>query len=657
MTRSRPAGHLERSRQSLVGRPLVSDLREEQLVASDRRSRRRSGHQERVDCVPEGETVGLVGVHVELADGHRQEVRNHRLDRVPGPCAGVAGVLLVNQHAIRDGFDARRHRDRDRDGGLVARMVVDREPELRNMRFADHDRPVIRRDEARAAEFLQGLRHTVVTRHDRELGTVGDPRRRLDGELLTLPRRLRADAIYRKRAQPHSDEIEVERGQVLGGRGLDRGLADQHVSVRVVADVEVVVLDVIAAVAVEREVRVADPGGTGRERSGWRGERDPRRQQRDGEELCCSVRGGRSGREEVGEPRGPPRSARPGADHPGTSSRWSSPHPIHFSHGAEDDGGRRGRLEPDSIYKSDAARAAIEALYDRALARLPFPTESRRVETTFGSTHVLVAGPEGAPPLLALQGGNVVNPLTLAWLTPLAGEFRIYAPDTIGQPGKSSGRRMSANDASLGEWCEQVLDGLGLEAPAFVAISYGAGILLRLAALRPARIGSAALVVPAGIADVPLGSMLTLAAGYVSFLAIRRPGLVEATVKRLAGPNPDPLVVESTELGLPRDAPRHRDAAQCDGRGACRPHGTRHGPRRRARSPLPAGAGPASRARAIPQSGRRGDARLAAATSLTSRARRPWQNGSGRFSQGAARSDLGAAPVREDRDGRRGIGQ
>jgi len=212
--------------------------------------------------------------------------------------------------------------------------------------------------------------------------------------------------------------------------------------------------------------------------------------------------------------------------------------------------GAGGAVEPASIYKSDAARVAIEGLYDRALARLSFPTEALWIDTTFGSTHVLVAGPAAAPPLLALQGGNVVNPLTLAWLTPLAGDFRIYAPDTIGQPGKSAGLQVSANDATLAEWCEQVLDGLGLEAPAFVAISYGAGILLRLAAHRPERIGRAALVVPAGIADVPLGSMLTLAAGYVSFLALRRPGLVEATVRRLAGPNPDPLVLESTELAF-----------------------------------------------------------------------------------------------------------
>lgn len=81
------------------------------------------------------------------------------------------------------------------------------------------------------------------------------------------------------------------------------------------------------------------------------------------------------------------------------------------------------------------------------------------VETRFGSTHILTAGPASGRPIVALQGGNVVNPLTLAWLGRLVGEFRIYAPDTIGQPGKSSGRRVSANDASLGEWAVDVLDG------------------------------------------------------------------------------------------------------------------------------------------------------------------------------------------------------
>ena len=207
-------------------------------------------------------------------------------------------------------------------------------------------------------------------------------------------------------------------------------------------------------------------------------------------------------------------------------------------------------MEAGSIYRSDAARAAIEELYDRARDRLSFATESRMLPTAFGDTHVLMAGPRDGPPVVALQGGNVVNPLTLAWLTPLVDTCRIYAPDTIGQPGKTDGARVSANDASLGKWMTDVLDTLELPSAAFIGASYGAAVLLRLAATAPARIDRAVLVVPAGLTAVPVRSMLTLAAGYLSYRVLRRPGIVAATVRQLAGPDPDPLMVESTALAF-----------------------------------------------------------------------------------------------------------
>ena len=203
-----------------------------------------------------------------------------------------------------------------------------------------------------------------------------------------------------------------------------------------------------------------------------------------------------------------------------------------------------------SIYRSDASRAAIERHYDEALGRLPFPTESRMVPTRFGDSHVLITGPTEAPPVVIFQGGNVVNPLTLAWFAPLADRLRIYAPDTIGQPGKSAGRRVSANDSSLGDWALDVIDALALPTAAFVGISYGAGVLLRLAAARPDRIDRAVFIVPAGIADVPVPSMLKLAAGYLGYRVVARPSVVEATVRLLAGPDPDPLMVESTALAF-----------------------------------------------------------------------------------------------------------
>lgn len=162
-----------------------------------------------------------------------------------------------------------------------------------------------------------------------------------------------------------------------------------------------------------------------------------------------------------------------------------------------------------TIYRSAAGEAKIRALYDRFLSRLGIPYESRTLETRFGDTHLLVAGPEGAQPLMLFHGGNVVNPLTLEWFEPLAREFRIYAPDTIGHPGRSAQRRLSPRDDSYGEWVVDLLDGLGLERAPLAGPSYGAGIILRTAACAPERVSRAVLLVPSGIANGPLWGMIS----------------------------------------------------------------------------------------------------------------------------------------------------
>src|SRR6188508_2211057 len=200
-----------------------------------------------------------------------------------------------------------------------------------------------------------------------------------------------------------------------------------------------------------------------------------------------------------------------------------------------------------TIYRSAEAQAGIADLYQRAREALPFATSSRTVDTRFGETHLLEAGPADGQPIVIFGGGNVVGPLTLGWFASLAQGFRLVSPDTIGQPGLSAGVRVSGGDESLGQWALDVIDAAELQAPAAIGVSYGAGILLRLAEVAPERVSRAALVVPSGIVGSPMPAMLRLAASYGLYrLRPSRARAASVTAMLAHGPADD-LMVESVE--------------------------------------------------------------------------------------------------------------
>lgn len=160
-----------------------------------------------------------------------------------------------------------------------------------------------------------------------------------------------------------------------------------------------------------------------------------------------------------------------------------------------------------SIYLHPQSKAILHALYDKHLVRTDIVTESRMIPTRFGETHVLLAGPESGSPLVLLHGGNTINPTTLWWIKPLMTKYRVYAPDTIGHPGKSAPVRLSPRDDSYGQWLVDVLDALQLSQPIVMAASYGAGILLRTAAFAPQRISKAVAIIPSGLVSIPWRTM------------------------------------------------------------------------------------------------------------------------------------------------------
>lgn len=211
----------------------------------------------------------------------------------------------------------------------------------------------------------------------------------------------------------------------------------------------------------------------------------------------------------------------------------------------------RAHASVDRRYKSEAAARRIRTCYRALLETVDRPVERRWVETPAGVTHVLEVGPADAPPLVVFHGGNTINPVTLPWFLPLADNYRILAPDTIGQPGFSAPTRLDPTSLDYGRWVASLLDGLEIDSARMLGLSYGAGILLQAAAVAPSRIDRAALIVPSGLSSPPWPALLAEVA--VPFLRYRlvpsRTNLLGLLEVLCADPETalDPLAIDAIE--------------------------------------------------------------------------------------------------------------
>lgn len=154
-----------------------------------------------------------------------------------------------------------------------------------------------------------------------------------------------------------------------------------------------------------------------------------------------------------------------------------------------------------SIYKNEAAKQSIMALYEAKLAACHVAYTDVYVDTFAGKTHILITGAENLPPLVLLHGINAGAPLALEAIKDLHTKYRIYAIDIVGQANKSAETRLDLYDNSIGRWLVAVLEALTLEKVPFISVSYGAFILQKLMAYQPERIEKAIFIVPSGLAN------------------------------------------------------------------------------------------------------------------------------------------------------------
>jgi pimeloyl-ACP methyl ester carboxylesterase len=195
----------------------------------------------------------------------------------------------------------------------------------------------------------------------------------------------------------------------------------------------------------------------------------------------------------------------------------------------------RAKESNSVVYRSKRGRDAVLAAYEEQRRRVPFPIESRYVDTGAGATHVVTAGSVGDRPLVVLSGVNFGAFFTTEWVAQLAPHFRLIIPDIVGQPNLSAETRPDLRSHGYARWLLDVLDGLGLGTVHMMGVSFGGGVVLDVAATAPERIDRAALLVPGGFAGGnPLGILLRLFLPWTLYRLIPRPARIGAILSPLA---------------------------------------------------------------------------------------------------------------------------
>ena len=204
-----------------------------------------------------------------------------------------------------------------------------------------------------------------------------------------------------------------------------------------------------------------------------------------------------------------------------------------------------------TIYHSPRGKEALQSVYADAVDRLDVDVTTYTVDTSFGSTHVLLTGPVDGEPIVVFQGGNSTNPLTLSMYTDLADTYRLIAPDTIGHPGYSAETRVEPRSDAFGRWVSELLDCFDVESALMIGTSYGAGILLRMAAYDPHRIDRGALVVPAGFGTGSLPALMRIGIPSIMYRYLPSDRLLDTVLAEIVTrPNEDRIVRETIAASL-----------------------------------------------------------------------------------------------------------
>lgn len=161
------------------------------------------------------------------------------------------------------------------------------------------------------------------------------------------------------------------------------------------------------------------------------------------------------------------------------------------------------------LAKNESSFKILDDWHGRFESAINFDFDTRRVETSFGYSDVIVTGDSNAstpdePPILILHGAMAGAPFALGEICDLPARRVIFAINIPGQSTRAAQVRLDFRTDEYGRWLNEVMTGLGIEQAIICGVSWGGSVALQMAQHFPDRISGLLLVVPGSIVSGPL---------------------------------------------------------------------------------------------------------------------------------------------------------
>lgn len=160
-------------------------------------------------------------------------------------------------------------------------------------------------------------------------------------------------------------------------------------------------------------------------------------------------------------------------------------------------------------FKSHDAKEKYLKIYNMQAKKWPVYSESKIVNTSYGSTFVRISGPADALPLVLLPGMGSTSLMWQPNIENLSKEYQVYAVDNIYDYGRSVYTQEMKGADNFVEWLEELFDGLKLGNNInLMGLSYGGWLTSQYVLQFPGRLNKIVLLAPAA-------TVLPIRAGFI----------------------------------------------------------------------------------------------------------------------------------------------